>query len=168
MIRSAATQATSGFQGSTMRLSGSGIAKMSGSAGVMSNQVAKPAKPAPDLTTASIAPAGTILARMVPNRSRKEMRKYLICCFFAISPNDGIVLPPVWNATPKARSHSFLSRNPIRAREGNPSHRGRLDGERHEILRLEIVDMRLAAGAGDSLNLNRHHGKIIGQLAARD
>src|ERR1700730_4532041 len=91
MIRSAAIQATSGFQGSTMRLSGSGIARMSGSAGVMSNQVAKPAKPAPDFATASMAVAGTILARLVPNRSRKETRKYLICCFLAISPNDGIV-----------------------------------------------------------------------------
>src|SRR5262249_45604997 len=150
-------------------LSGSGIARMSGSAGVMSNQVAKPAKPAPDFATASIALAGTILARMVPNRSRKEMRKYLIRCFFAVSPNDGIVRPPVWNATPpKAGSHSFLSRNPIGTRGGNLRHRGGLEGERHEILRFEIMDMRLAAGAGDSLNLERHHRKIIGQLAARD
>src|SRR5215470_13228622 len=70
--------------------------------------------------------------------------------------------------SPKAESHSFLSRNPIGAREGNPCHRGRLDGERHEILRFEIVEMRLPAGAGDSLNLERHHRKIIGQLAACD
>src|SRR6266550_7106088 len=66
---------------------------MSGSAGVMSNQVAKPAKPAPDLATASIALAGTILARMVPKRSRKEMRKYLIRFFLAVSHNDGIARP---------------------------------------------------------------------------
>ena len=58
-------------------VSASGIARMSGSAGVMSNQAAKPAKPAPDLATVSMAVAGTILARMVPNRSTKEIRKYL-------------------------------------------------------------------------------------------
>src|SRR5246127_4393328 len=142
---------------------------MSGSAGVMSNQVAKPAKPAPDLATASIAPAGTILARMVPNRSRKEMRKYLIRCFFAVSPNDGMLRPLFgMPLPPKAGSHSFLSRNPISACERNARHCRRLDGERHEILGFEIVDMRLAAGAGDGLNLEPHHGQVIGQLAARD
>src|SRR5258708_3155214 len=120
-----------------MRLSGSGIARISGSAGVMSNQVAKPAKPAPDLATASIAVAGTILDRIVPNRSTNEMRKYLIFCFFAISPNVGMCDPSFWNATPpKAGSRSFLSRNPIGAREWNPRHCGRLDGERHQVLRF--------------------------------
>src|SRR6476620_1569459 len=79
---------------------------MSGSAGVMSNQVAKRAKTAPDFAIASLAPADPIIARMVQNRSRKEMRKYLIRCFFAVSPNDGILRHPVWNATPpKKRGH---------------------------------------------------------------
>jgi hypothetical protein len=49
----------------------------------MSNHTAKPAKPAPDFAIASIAVAGTIFARIVPNRSTKEIRKYLMPFFFA-------------------------------------------------------------------------------------
>ena len=75
MIRSPVTQATSGFHGNWMSVSISGMTSMSGSAGVMSNQVAKPAKPAPASATSSIALAGTILARIVPNRSTNEIRK---------------------------------------------------------------------------------------------
>ena len=60
-----------------MAVSGSAITSMSGCAGVMSSQVAKPAKPAPDFEIMSMAVAGTILARMVPNRSTKAIRKYL-------------------------------------------------------------------------------------------
>ena len=78
ITRSPGTHATSGFQGSWMTLLPSGMARMSLSAGVMSSQVAKPAKPAPALATVSMAVAGTILARTVPNRSTKEIRKYLI------------------------------------------------------------------------------------------
>jgi hypothetical protein len=73
-----------------MTLSGSGIARISGCAGVMSNQTAKPAKPAPDFEIASIAVAGTILARMVPNRSTNETKKYLIPFCFAYSPSDAM------------------------------------------------------------------------------
>ena len=56
-----ASQPTSGFQGNWMRLSGSGIASMSGSAGVMSSQVAKPAKPAP------------VLRHLVDRRGRHQL-----------------------------------------------------------------------------------------------
>ena len=69
MVGVAAIQPTSGFHGSWMRLAGSGTASTSGSAGVMSNQVAKPANPAPPFAMASIAVAGTSLARRMPNRS---------------------------------------------------------------------------------------------------
>ena len=77
MTRSPVTQAISGFQGSWISVSGSGITSMSGWAGVRSSQAAKPAKPAPALATVSMAVAGTILARMVPNRSTNAIRKYL-------------------------------------------------------------------------------------------
>ena len=56
---------------------------MSGSAGVMSSQVAKPAKPAPAFCMSPIAAAGTSLARSTPNRSTKLIRKYLMPSFFA-------------------------------------------------------------------------------------
>ena len=69
MTRSEASQPTSGFQGSWIRLDGSGTAKRSGSAGVMSSQVANPAKPAPDFCMAPIAAAGTSFARCTPKRS---------------------------------------------------------------------------------------------------
>ena len=49
----------------------------------MSNQTAKPAKPAPAFAIVSMAVAGTILARIVPNRSTNEIRKYLMPFFFA-------------------------------------------------------------------------------------
>ena len=83
MTRSPGTHATSGFHGSWMTLLSPGMARMSLSAGVMSSQVAKPAKPAPALAIVSMAVAGTILARTVPNRSTNEIRKYLTPCSFA-------------------------------------------------------------------------------------
>src|SRR5438128_879807 len=92
MTRSEATHATSGFHGSLIRLSASGLARMSGSAGVMSNHTAKPAKPAPDFATESIALAGTSFARMVPNRSTNEIRKNLIPCCLAMSLHAGMLL----------------------------------------------------------------------------
>ena len=67
--RSAASQPTSGFHGSWIRLAGSGLAKRSGSAGDMSSQVAKPAKPAPSCCIPAMALAGTSFARWFPNRS---------------------------------------------------------------------------------------------------
>jgi hypothetical protein len=94
MTRSPVTQAISGFQGSWISVSGSGITSMSGCAGVRSSHVAKPAKPAPDFATASMALAGTILARMVPNRSTKAIRKYLTPFSFAYAPNAAIVFLP--------------------------------------------------------------------------
>src|ERR1043166_1473014 len=159
IARSPVTQATSGFHGNWIRLSCSGITSTSGSAGVMSNQVAKPAKPAPDLATLSIALAGTILARMVPNRSTKAIRKYRMPFCSAISLQRGIVVPPV---------SPGLSRNPFRSRERHARHRGGFHAQRHEILRFEVVDVALAAGARDGLRLERKHGEVIRELAPGD
>src|SRR6516164_1604938 len=73
--RSAASHPISDFQGSWIKLAGSGIANMSGSAGVKSRCVAKPAKAAPSRCICTIAEAGTSLARNTPNRSTKLIRK---------------------------------------------------------------------------------------------
>ena len=73
----AATQATSGFHGSWITEEGSGTANISGCAGVMSSQVAKPAKPAPSSCMSAIACVGTSFARCPPNKSVNEIIKYL-------------------------------------------------------------------------------------------
>src|SRR4029079_5852173 len=86
---SPATHATSGFHGNWMTESASGMQKISGWAGVMSSQVAKPAKPAPDFCMLPTASAGTSLARWVPNRSVKLKRKnftFLSLAYLARSP----------------------------------------------------------------------------------
>ena len=75
ITRSEASQPTSGFHGNCTKLVGSGTANRSGSAGVMSSQVANPANPAPLRCIPPIAAAGTSLARCAPNRSVKEIRK---------------------------------------------------------------------------------------------
>src|SRR5687767_4315461 len=54
-----------------------------------------------------------------------------------------------------------LPRDPVRAGKRHLRHRRRLDGERHQILRLQIMDMVLAAGARDGLRLERHDFQII-------
>src|SRR5690606_5640962 len=69
--------------GSWIRLSGSGRANRSASAGDMSSQVANPANPAPSRCMAPIAWAGTSLALRDPNRSTKLIRKYAIFFSFA-------------------------------------------------------------------------------------
>jgi hypothetical protein len=48
---------------------------MSASAGVMSSQVAKPAKPAPSAAMRSMLAAGTSFARCTPRRSLNETMK---------------------------------------------------------------------------------------------
>src|SRR5438105_247982 len=56
-----------------------------------------------------------------------------------------------------------LSRDPVRPRKRHLRHRRRLNGERHQILGLEIVNMTLAAGARNRLCLERHHLEVIGE-----
>src|SRR4051812_23537120 len=171
ITRSPVTQATSGFHGSWTRLSCSGMTSTSGSAGVMSNQAAKPAKPAPDFATSSIALAGTILARIVPNRSTKAIRKYRMPFCLAISLHVGILVPPRVRQSrepPSAASNSALPRNPVRARERNTRHCGRFHRQRDEILGLQIVDVALAAGARDRLRFQSQDREIVGELAAGD
>ena len=84
LFRSEANQPTSLFQGKIIKLSGSGIANMSESAGVMSNQVANPAKPAPFFCISPIALAGTNFDLNTPKRSTKLIKKYFIFFCFAI------------------------------------------------------------------------------------
>ncbi len=65
---------------------------MSGSAGVMSSQAAKPANPAPAFCISPIAAAGTSLARKCPSRSTKLIRKYCENAqYIVISHNDAII-----------------------------------------------------------------------------
>ena len=75
------THPTSGFQGSAIRLDGSGIATRSGCAGERSKCAANPANPAPFACMSPIAAAGTSLARGTPRRSAKEIEKifYAAC-----------------------------------------------------------------------------------------
>jgi len=57
---------------------------MSGSAGVISNHAAKPAKPAPLVYISLIASVGTNFDLKTPNKSAKLIKKYLIFFCFAI------------------------------------------------------------------------------------
>ena len=52
------------------------------------------------------------------------------------------------------------------ARQRHPRHRRRLDGDRDEVLGLEMQHVRLAAGPGDGLGLHRQHPQVVGQPAA--
>src|SRR5204863_7306806 len=63
--------------------------------------------------------------------------------------------------SPSFASAAILPRYPARAREWHLRHGGRLPCQRHEILGLEIVQMRLSARARDGLRLKRQHRKII-------
>ena len=220
----------------------------------MSSQAAKPAKPAPSRAIAPMAAAGTSLARMTPNRSTKEIRKYLMpfsdaaCSRLTVmrlppprvipaqagiqySFNNSIVywIPACAGTTQKRSSRMFLTkrslkrdqlrrnhhqkctrkrasgrperftapdpvftgisfesaaivsitidhalefrlaRNPVRPGQRHAGHRRRLDRQRNEVFRLQIVDVALAAGAGDGLRFQRQHAEIIRQpRAARD
>src|SRR4051794_37761880 len=66
------------------------------------------------------------------------------------------------------RSERLASRNPVRPCERDPSHGSRLDRQRNEVLGLEVVDVRLAAGAGEGLRLERQDAKIVRDLAAAE
>ena len=79
-----ANQPISLFHGNCIKLSESGIANISLSAGVISNQVAKPANPAPFSCISSIARVGTNFERKTPKKSTKLIKKYFIFCCLAI------------------------------------------------------------------------------------
>ena len=84
--KSDANQPTSLFHGNWIKLLGSGIANMSASAGVISNHVANPAKPAPFFCMPPIAWAGTNFDLKTPNKSTKLIKKYFI--FFSLANLD--------------------------------------------------------------------------------
>ena len=58
--------------------------------------------------------------------------------------------------------------DPVRAGERDARHRGRLDRQRDEILGLEVVDVRLAARAGERLRLEREHAQVVRDPAAAE
>src|SRR4051812_44891727 len=150
MYGSAASHASSGCHGSWISESASGIANTSGSAGVRSRWVAKPAKVAPSRCIGPMAAAGTSLARSPPNRSTKLIRKYWIFlsrAIFARSFAIARLLAP--------------ARDPVGAGERHARHRGGLDGECRQVLGLEVEQMRLAARARQGLGLERQGGEIV-------
>ena len=85
ILKSDANHPTSLFHGNIIKLSGSGIANMSVSAGVISSQVANPANPAPFFCISLIAGVGTSFDLKTPKRSTKLIKKYLIFFCFAIN-----------------------------------------------------------------------------------
>ena len=64
------------------------------------------------------------------------------------------------------RPQGDLARDPARAGERHARHRRRLDRQRHEVLGLEVVHVRLAAGAGQRLRLERQRAQVVGQPPA--
>ena len=65
----------------------------------------------------------------------------------------------------RARSEwrAGAARDPLRAGQRHACHRGGFDGQRHEILGLKIMHMRLAAGARDNLSFHAQSPEIIRQ-----
>src|SRR6266446_10941626 len=51
--------------------------------------------------------------------------------------------------------------DPVGAGERDTGHSGGFDGQRREVLRLEIMEVRLAAGAGQGLGFHRQHRQKI-------
>src|SRR5579864_5796484 len=58
--------------------------------------------------------------------------------------------------------------DPVGPGEWDARHRGRLDRQRDEILRLEVVDMRLPARAGECLRLEGEYPQVVRDLATAD
>src|SRR5690349_7426899 len=166
---------------------GSGMPNMSGCAGVISSQVAKPAKPAPSFCISEIAAAGTSLARCPPNRSVNEIMKYRMPRSFAICARSSFMSCASWaigrsptfvvlltlvlagfrNFLKKSKARSRLNLevalpwDPTRARKGNTRHGGCLEGQRAQIFRFEVVDVIMSCGSGDRLQLERHDLEIV-------
>src|SRR5271167_2267339 len=111
---------------------------MSGCAGVMSNQTAKPAKPAPDFEIMSIAVAGTIFERIVPNKSTNETRKYLTPFSLAYELSDAMnrtsaLVSPVRSCVVIDVSETLRHTwNPVSTSQRHPCHGSRFDGEGDE------------------------------------
>src|SRR3954454_7191690 len=102
--------------------------------------------------------------------------KYLMPCALANSrrslsapasvPNVLPIGPPFLMSCPLPGSEGALPRNPGRAGEGNARHGRRLDRQRTQIFRLQIVEMILAAGTCNRLCLERHDLEEVGQPPA--
>src|ERR1700738_2113170 len=63
--------------------------------------------------------------------------------------------------SPAVASVPVLSRDPIGAGQRDAGHGGGFDGQRGEVLRLEIMKVRLAASTGQGLRLHCQHRQEI-------
>ena len=122
--------------------------------------------PRPAFAIASIAAAGTSLARMRAEQIDEGDQEIFDAVLLRVSSPDRSPslspLPTAVGIPNAAMSRSVLPvlpRNPVRAGKRHLRHRGGFDGERHEILRLQIVHMALAAGARDRLRFQRQHDR---------
>src|SRR5919198_3155215 len=73
-----------------------------------------------------------------------------------------------WDRAAETTSAAGDSGNPVRPRERDTRHRRRLDRERDEVLRLEVVDVGLAARARERLRLESQHTQVVRDPAAAD
>src|SRR5512139_2236902 len=89
-------------------------------------------------------------------------------CVMAVSFTDGtsgrmcVFLSFFLKCKKKGRLKTALSLsgNPACSSERHARHGGGLDGEGTQILRLEVVHVVVAAGAGDGLHFQRHHLQV--------
>ena len=70
--------------------------------------------------------------------------------------------------TGKGASVSILTRDPIGTDQRDAGDRGGFHRERDEIFRFKVMDVTLAAGAGDGLGFQRQHREKIGQSPAAE
>src|SRR4249919_2891334 len=89
--------------------------------------------------------------------------KYLTPFFFA---NAARSFPMVCSLTADFQSEAVFPRYPVGAGQRNAGHGGSLERQRAQILRLEVVDVVLAAGPRDRLRLQRHDLEVVGKAAA--
>src|ERR1700712_3540023 len=114
---------------------------------------AAPSMPPPTMTTSAVSLTLALRGSWIPpnvNPVRTFARSFALASRWA----------------PRRAHGSPGSRNPVGARQGDPSHRGRLDGHGHQILGLEVPDVGLAARPGDGLRLHRQHPQVVGQPSA--
>src|SRR5262245_44438492 len=106
---------------------------------------------------------GTIPSvRLILSRSFPRKREPMVS-------ETSVYGPPLSRGERKCWSNtsSFAgARNPVRSRQRHACHGGSFHGQRHQVFGLEIVHMRLAAGARDGLHLERHDRKKVRKLAA--
>ena len=155
------------------------MARRSGCAGVMSSQVAKPAKPAPSFGMASIAAAGTSLARMRAEQIGEGDQEVLdAACSFAYSSRSsrhGVLVPSDVSLRAAKLAALRTARASVSAAVPESSRCRR--AARRAIAAASMVSATrssgsrlctwlLAAGARDGLRLQRQHREVVGEPPA--